>query len=104
MTSVIGNPDGPLVRSDGAFCVPIGGLTASLQFWSPYPCPQHRQRQFIDLAQIKCMMLFSAPVDHRQLNRRCRRQDAAIGIRSSCRTAVSDVKGPDNRIMVAATD
>lgn len=48
--------------SHGALGDPVGGLTAALQFWSPVIHARGSGRgQFIDLAQIECMMPFAAP-------------------------------------------
>lgn len=62
LTSVIGNPDGPPVMSHGAFGDPVGGLNGcAAVLVALIHARSTGEGQFIDLAQIECMMPFAAP-------------------------------------------
>lgn len=62
LTSVIGNPDGPPVMSHGAFGDPVGGLNGcAAVLVALIHARSTGQGQFIDLAQIECMVPFAAP-------------------------------------------
>ncbi|WP_342723823.1 CoA transferase [Bradyrhizobium sp. B097] len=62
LPSVIGNPDSPPVMSHVAFGDAVGGLNgcAAVLVALTHAC-KTGQGQFIDLAQIECMMPFAAP-------------------------------------------
>lgn len=62
LPSVIGSPDGPPVMSHGAFGDPVGGLNGcAAVLVALIHARSTGQGQFIDLAQIECMMPFAAP-------------------------------------------
>ncbi|MCK1516076.1 CoA transferase [Bradyrhizobium sp. 190] len=62
LPSVIGNPDGPPVMSHIAFGDPVGGLNGcAAVLVALIHARTTGQGQFIDLAQIECMMPFAAP-------------------------------------------
>lgn len=62
LPSVIGNADGPPVMSHTAFGDPVGGLNGCAAVLVALLHARNTgQGQFIDLAQIECMMAFAAP-------------------------------------------
>lgn len=62
LPGVIGNPDGPPVMSHTAFGDPVGGLNGCAAVLVALLYARSTgQGQFIDLAQIECMMPFAAP-------------------------------------------
>ncbi|MER9232928.1 CoA transferase [Mesorhizobium sp. M0622] len=62
LPSVTGNPDGPPVMSHIAFGDPVGGLNGCAAVLVALIHARNTgQGQFIDLAQIECMMPFAAP-------------------------------------------
>lgn len=105
LTSVIGNPDGPPIMSHGAFGDPVGGLNGcAAVLVALIHARSTGQGQFIDLAQIECMMPFSAPwitvnsIDGVSPPRYGNRHPQFVP--HGCFRC----EGPDNWIMVAATD
>ncbi|MBR0897761.1 CoA transferase [Bradyrhizobium tropiciagri] len=62
LPSVVGDPDGPPVMSHTAFGDAVGGLNgAAAVLTALIHAKLTGQGQFIDLAQIECMMPFAAP-------------------------------------------
>lgn len=62
LPSVIGNPDGPPVMGHVAFGDAVGGLNGCAAVLVALIHAQNTGRgQFIDLAQVECMMPFAAP-------------------------------------------
>lgn len=62
LPTVIGNPDGPPVMGHVAFGDPIGGLNGCAALLVALIHARNTgQGQFIDLAQVECMMPFAAP-------------------------------------------
>ncbi|OSI71107.1 CaiB/BaiF CoA transferase family protein [Bradyrhizobium canariense] len=62
LPTVVGNPDGPPVMSHVAFGDAVGGLNGcAAVLVALIHARQSGQGQFIDLAQIECMMTFVAP-------------------------------------------
>ncbi|WP_369726517.1 CaiB/BaiF CoA transferase family protein [Bradyrhizobium sp. LLZ17] len=62
LPSVVGRADGPPVMSHGAFGDPVGGLNGcAAVLVALIHARRTGQGQFIDLAQIECMMPFAAP-------------------------------------------
>lgn len=105
LTSVIGKPDGPPVMSHGAFGDPVGGLNGcAAVLVALIHARITGQGQFIDLAQIECMMPFSAPwITVNSIGGvsppRCGNRHPQF-VPHGC----FQCEGPDNWIMVAATD
>ncbi|UPK28194.1 CaiB/BaiF CoA-transferase family protein [Bradyrhizobium sp. 195] len=62
LPGLIGNPDGPPVMTHTAFGDPVGGLNGcAAVLVALLHARKTGQGQFIDLAQIECMMPFAAP-------------------------------------------
>lgn len=62
LPDVIGNPEGPPVMSHTAFGDPVGGLNGCAAVLVALLHARNTgQGQFIDLAQVECMMPFAAP-------------------------------------------
>lgn len=62
LPSVVGNPDGPPVMSHTAFGDPVGGSNGCAAVLVALSHARKTgQGQFIDLAQVECMMPFAAP-------------------------------------------
>lgn len=105
LPSVIGSPNGPPVMSHGAFGDPVGGLNgcAAVLVALIHACSTG-QGQFIDLAQIDCMMPFAAPwitvhsIDSLRPTRYSNRHPQFVP--HGCFRCA----GRDNWIMVTATD
>lgn len=105
LTSVIGNPDGPPVMSHGAFGDPVGGLNGcAAVLVALIHARSTGQGQFIDLAQIECMTPFSAPWI--TVNSIAGVSPPRYGNRHPqfVPHGCFQCEGPDNWIMVAATD
>lgn len=105
LTSVIGNPDGPPVMSHGAFGDPVGGLNGcAAVLVALIHARSTGQGQFIDLAQIECMMPFAAPwitvhsIDRLQPTKYGNRHPQFVP--HGCFRCA----GPDNWIIVAVTN
>lgn len=105
LTSVIGNPDGPPTMSHGAFGDPVGGLNGcAAVIVALIHARSTGQGQFIDLAQIECMMPFTAPwitvnsIGGMPPTRYGNRHPQFVP--HGCFRCT----GPDNWIMVAVTD
>lgn len=105
LASVIGKPDGPPVMSHGAFGDPVGGLNGcAAVLVALIHARSTGQGQFIDLAQIECMMPFAAPwitvnsIGGMPPTRYGSRHPQFVP--HGCFRCA----GPDNWIMVAATD
>ena len=91
LPSVVGDPDGPPVMSHTAFGDAVGGLNGCAAVLTALIHARLTGKgQFIDLAQIECMMPFAAPwITAHSIDGWERPRNTAIVIRISCRTAVS---------------
>lgn len=105
LPGVIGNPDGPPVMSHTAFGDPVGGLNGcAAVLLALLHARNTGQGQFIDLAQIECMMPFAAPwitlqsIDGMPPRRYGNRHPEFVP--HGCFRCA----GEDNWILVAATD
>lgn len=105
LPGVIGNPDGPPVMSHTAFGDSIGGLNGCAAILVALLHARNTGRgQFIDLAQIECMMPFAAPwITVHSIGGappgRCGNRHPQFVPHGCFRCA-----GKDNWIVVAATD
>lgn len=105
LACVVGKPGGPPVMSHGAFGDPVGGLNGcAAVLIALIHARSTGQGQFIDLAQIECMMPFAAPwitvnsIGSVPPTRYGNRHPQFVP--HGCFRCA----GPDNWVMVAATD